>query len=49
MRHASIDTTMKYYVSANAEEIADELWAQYPPTPAQGNKSGNTAPEKAQK
>jgi len=26
MRHASIDTTMKYYVQADATELADEIW-----------------------
>ncbi|MCH2114102.1 MAG: hypothetical protein MK171_04235 [Pirellulales bacterium] len=27
MRHSDITTTMKYYVGANAEATADELWA----------------------
>jgi integrase len=27
MRHASIDTTMRYYVQQNAESTADTLWA----------------------
>ena len=29
MRHQSIETTMKYYVDQDADEVADELWAQY--------------------
>lgn len=29
MRHRSIETTMKYYVSQNSDDIADELWAEY--------------------
>jgi integrase len=29
MRHKSIETTMKYYVSQDADELADELWAEY--------------------
>lgn len=29
MRHASIDTTMKYYVQAEATELADEIWNAY--------------------
>ena len=26
MRHRSIETTLKYYVAQDADEIADELW-----------------------
>ena len=26
MRHKSIETTMKYYVAQDADEVADELW-----------------------
>jgi integrase len=29
MRHRSIETTMKYYVCQNADDIADELWSEY--------------------
>ena len=29
MRHRSIDTTMKYYVALDTDEVADELWATY--------------------
>jgi integrase len=36
MRHASIDTTLRYYVGANAEATAEALWA------ASGNTLSNT-------
>jgi hypothetical protein len=36
MRHASIATTMTFYVGQNAEATADALWA------AEGNNLGNT-------
>jgi integrase len=29
MRHASIETTMKYYVGRNAQATANALWASY--------------------
>ena len=29
MRHKSIETTMKYYVCQDSDDIADELWASY--------------------
>ena len=29
MRHKSIETTMKYYVSQDADCVADELWAEH--------------------
>ena len=29
MRHKSIETTMKYYVCHDADDVADELWASY--------------------
>src|SRR3954471_772624 len=29
MRHRSIETTMKYYVDQDADEVADELWATH--------------------
>ena len=31
MRHASIDTTMKYYVGIEADDIASGLWARFNP------------------
>ena len=45
MRHGDIGTTMKYYVSANAADVADDLWAQFGPEKAdssQGDISGDT-------
>lgn len=36
MRHASINTTMAFYVGQNTEATADALWS------AEGNNSGNT-------
>ena len=30
MRHKSIDTTLKYYVALDADDVADELWAAHP-------------------
>jgi integrase len=44
MRHASITTTERYYVDMDADEVADELWANYGPA---GNNSGNIAPDSA--
>ncbi len=29
MRHAKIETTMKYYVGENAEKTAEMLWSQF--------------------
>ena len=28
MRHKSIETTLKYYVAQDADEVADQLWDQ---------------------
>lgn len=36
MRHAQIGTTMKYYVTMDADSVADELWGK-----GWGEKSGN--------
>lgn len=51
MRHADINTTLRYYVAQDAADVADELWANYAPpagnNPATGNTLGNTRPEKA--
>ncbi len=44
MRHASIQTTMGYYVDLDVDEMADELWANFKPA---GNIPGNIAPESA--
>jgi integrase len=40
MRHSTIDTTLRYYVAQDADDVARELWAGF------GNTSGNT-PTKA--
>jgi len=29
MRHRSIETTLKYYVAQNADDVADELWREH--------------------
>ena len=34
MRHASIETTMAFYVDLNVDEMADDLWANHPATAA---------------
>jgi integrase len=39
MRHKSIETTLKYYVEQDADDVVADLWAQHA---AQGNISGNT-------
>jgi integrase len=31
MRHRSIDTTLKYYVAQDADDVGDELWRDYRP------------------
>jgi integrase len=41
MRHKDIDTTLKYYVDQDAEDIAADLWKAY----RQGNNPGNTQQE----
>ena len=39
MRHRSIETTLKYYVDQDADDVADELWRAYP---GLGNSFGNS-------
>ena len=44
MRHANIETTMKYYVEMEADEVASKLWSEHAPEAkigADGNNSGN--------
>ncbi len=52
MRHASIQTTMGYYVDLDVDEMADELWANHPAPAAvsltSGNISGNICPDLAE-
>jgi integrase len=45
MRHADIGTTMKYYVTMDADAVADEVWGR---NWESGNNSGNNCPEAAQ-
>jgi integrase len=48
MRHASVETTMGYYVDLNVDDMADDLWANHPTTagakPGASNISGNNRP-----
>ena len=44
MRHKKIDTTLKYYVDQDAEDIAADLWAAYRKAES-GNTTGNTGQE----
>ncbi len=54
MRHASIETTLRYYVAQDAAEVGDELWAAWGNTEEgskgenqdSGNTSGNIAPQR---
>lgn len=43
MRHRAIETTMKYYVDLDADDVADVLWRDHGPI----NKSFNTALDEA--
>jgi hypothetical protein len=43
MRHASIQTTMGYYVDIDASDVADDLWARFSATPGNNADSGNTS------
>lgn len=40
MRHASIETTLKYYVGENAERTANEVWSVF------GDQTGDQAPKR---
>jgi integrase len=42
MRHRSINTTLRYYVALDADEVAADLWAQ---TSDSGNTFGNNGAE----
>ena len=44
MRHANIGTTMKYYVTIDADAVADEVWGR---NWESGNNSGNNRPSQA--
>lgn len=47
MRHSSLQTTMAYYVGADATETAKALWATVEKSP-RGNNSGNSGQESGQ-
>lgn len=55
MRHASIQTTLAYYVALDADDVADELWAQHdrphtlPHTGSESAENERGAPEKRQR
>ena len=40
MRHESIETTLRYYVGANAERTADACWEAYGKTATGGGRAG---------
>jgi integrase len=42
MRHASIQTTMGFYVDLDVDEMADELWANHGPAVGNNPPAGNT-------
>ncbi len=46
MRHASIETTMKYYVDQQADDIAEDVWAAFERSNTFGN-SGRKSPSPA--
>ena len=56
IRHAEIATTMKYYVTMDADSVTDELWGKDGdsgnsklPVAESGNTLGNTSPSNGQK
>ena len=42
MRHKSIETTMDYYVTHQADNLSRDLWDEWGPGRAEGDKSGDT-------
>jgi integrase len=42
MRHSSIETTLRYYVDLDADEVGDELWKSY--GPAGGKRPAEALP-----
>jgi integrase len=34
MRHSAIETTLRYYADIDADELADDLWRDYAPSPS---------------
>lgn len=47
MRHQSIDTTLKYYVSQDADDVVDELWAGYGAPDAESGRAPHKLPHTA--
>jgi integrase len=43
LRHASIDTTMKYYVDIQADDVAAGLWARFGNTKTAPGESGTVS------
>lgn len=41
-RHASITTTLAYYVDLDTADLAEDLWAKHPATPSNTAGNGNT-------
>jgi len=48
MRHASIETTKRYYVHLDATDLAGELWANWSQSERGGHAIGHTYPERAE-
>jgi hypothetical protein len=44
MRHFTIDTTLRYYVAQDADDVARELWAASSAPTLFGNTFGNSQP-----
>ena len=42
MRHSSIETTLRYYVDLDADEVGDELWKSF--GPAGGKRPAEALP-----
>lgn len=49
MRHESVETTMKYYVSQDADDVAHNLWRDYSKARKNGQRSGNGRVKKGRK
>ena len=41
-RHASVQTTLSYYVDLDAADLAEDLWTKHPTTPDNTVEAGNT-------
>ena len=45
MRHANIQTTLKYYVAIEGDDIAEELWKNFAPVTANNETFNETGPK----